>query len=170
MRVPIVVSTVPIGDGLCDACKQYGPRIMLGAEFKDQYLGKNVCVSCLRSPGITMTAAFETSDPKVAAANMARKKKSIREEKITARDIEGRGTRASGATFQDGDAINDDWMVEEKRWAAATNLGQVTAALIEKTLSQAGRQGKAAVLRIRLPKIGRDLAIMLWSDAVEALR
>jgi hypothetical protein len=130
----------------------------------------NICLNCIEKPGVKFITDFGVVTTEESAQGSFRKKRSVKEERKTAQEVGGRRTKASGATFHDGDVLNKDWMIEEKLWASAKTLSNLTASIVNKAVREANRNNRTMALRIKLPAINLDLAVMLWSDALQFIR
>jgi hypothetical protein len=170
MHLHVVTTIRNAGAGICGMCREFkSKRVRVGMQSIGHEQKWKVCLDCCQSPGVKLGAEYDLEDPLVTAGIRANRARSKRGEKRTARDIGGRTTAGSGSVHQDGDVVTDDWMIEEKRWSHRT-LRYIDKVLLDKVSAQAGKQHKSWALKIRLPLIGYDLAIMLWDDAIGLIR
>jgi len=172
--VHIQVVTRNAGVGTCASCRQHKPRVQVVVEVpetdtnKPMSRGVSICLDCCRKPGISFESDVVAKEPHAKVARLRIAKKSQHEERRAAKDIGGRTTKASGAVNQDGDAVTEHWMVEQKMSGAKSLI--VSEKTILKAVSQAARRGRDWVLRLKLTSLGLDLAVMNWPSAASLIK
>lgn len=153
--------------GECPACHEVRPRIEVTVTKDGESHRIRVCRDCISEPGVSFDVEFAPPKPTPIEGRRRLLKVVKNEERRTAREIGGRKTRASGSLDGDGDSKNERWMVEEKRTEADSyRLGRDT---LLKAMTQAARQGKDWVMKVRLPTLNMVLAVMRWDSALSLI-
>jgi hypothetical protein len=152
--------------GLCPCCKQITSRVFITVEGVPTR-GVKVCPDCLAVPGVQFRVDVPDRDPFRLQAQHSRLRLSRNGEKRTAAEVGGQRTKASGATHDDADIKTPNWLIEEKTSRADSYT--LTAKIIAKLAAQANRLGKDWVIKLRLPRIGSDIAVMRWESILSEL-
>lgn len=168
MPIQAVANLSKIGHGACPHCGSITELFAIrldGDTPKPQR--RKFCIRCM-SAGITLQAEMVAKRPDTHQAIRRRRKMVQDGEKKTASEIGGRRTPASGALSQKGDAINSHWMVEEKMTQSLSF--RLDSNTLNKAANQAASQRRDWVIRVRMPHIGYDVAVLPWNSALPLVR
>ena len=167
------VVTRNAGIGVCPACSQTSQRLQVslqisGDDVEELTRAIKVCLECAQRPGVCFDTDAKSVSKHSGVGLYRIKKASNREEAKAARHIGGKTTKASGATNQDGDAVSEHWMVEQKMSGAKSLT--ISESTILKAAAQAAKYGRTWVLRLMLPKLNLDVAVLPWYSAIGAIK